>query len=158
MTTGISRDLVQEYFRACVSRDPERIAKFLHDDVEWSLSGPVDLLPFCGQRSGKQAVVDTLVRLVPAVIRLTAMNLEQVLIDGDRAASYMHLSGVHAHTGRTVSYRSAQFLRFRDGKIVEFRGVIDSFDAAEQVLGHAINTALMDDPTNLVSSGNTIAL
>ena len=134
MTSGISRGFVQGYFRACVSRDPERIAAFLDDDVEWSLCGPVDLLPFCGQRRGKAAVVDTLTRLVPSVIRLTKMDLEQILIDGDRAASYMHLTAVHACAGRTVSYRSAQFILARDGKILDFRGLIDSFDAAEQVL------------------------
>ena len=80
---------------------------------------------------------------MPSVIRLTKMDLEQILIDGDRAASYMHLTAVHAGTGRTVSYRSAQFIWLRDGKIVEFRGLIDSFDAAEQVLGHPINTSSM---------------
>jgi len=124
---------VQAYFRACVSRDPERIAALLHDDLEWSLCGPIDLLPFRGQRSGKAAVVDTLTRLVPSVIRLTK-KLEKVLIDGDRAASYMHLTAVHACAGRTVSYRSAQFILARDGKILDFRGLIDSFDATEQVL------------------------
>jgi ketosteroid isomerase-like protein len=157
MTVGISRELVQSYFRACVSRDPERIGEFLDDDVEWSLGGPVDLLPFCGQRRGKRAVIDTLVRLVPSVFRLTAMELEQVLIDGDCAASLMHLTAAHAHTGRTVSYRSAQFIRFRDGKIVEFRGLIDSFDAAEQALGHAINTSV-DAPVEFALGGNRITL
>ena len=46
----------------------------------------------------------------------------------------MHLTAVHACAGRTVSYRSAQFILARDGKIVDFRGLIDSYDAAEQVL------------------------
>lgn len=157
MTTGISRGLVQNYFRACVSRDGDRIGHFLHDDIEWSLCGPVDLLPFCGQRHGKRAVVDTLTRLVPAVIRLTNMELEWVVIEDERAASYMHLTGVHALTGRTVTYRSAQFMRFQNGTIVEFRGLIDSFNAAEQVLGHAINTALTDMPCEF-SAGNMVAL
>ncbi len=157
MTTSISHETVREYFRACVSRDPVRIGHFLDENVEWSLSGPVDLLPFCGQRSGRAAVVETLVRHVPSVIRLTDMRLEQVLVDGDRAASYMHLIAVHASSGRTVSYRSAQFLRFHNGKIVEFRGVIDSFDAAEQVLGHAINTSV-DVPMDFTTGGNRVAL
>lgn len=157
MTSGISRGFVQAYFRACVSRDPERIAAFLHDDVGWSLCGPVDLLPFGGQRSGKAAVVDTLTWLVPSVIRLTKMDLEQILIDGDRAASYMHLTAVHACTGPTVSYRSAQFILTQDGKIVGFHGLIDSYDAAEQVLGHPINTAA-DGPAALAAMGNCIAL
>jgi hypothetical protein len=70
-------------------------------------------------------------RLVPSVIRLTKMDLEQILIDGDRAPSYMPLTAVHACTERTVSYRSAQFNLAQDGKIVNFRGLIDSYDAAE---------------------------
>ena len=35
-------------------------------------------------------------------------------------------------------------MRFRDNKIVEYRGIIDSFDAAEQMMGHPI--ALPDTP------------
>ena len=157
MPTPISRQLVRDYFQACVSRDPERIARFLDDDVEWSLGGPVDLLPFCGQRHGKSAVIDTIVRLAPSSIRLTDMEPEELLIDGDRAASLLRLSAIHASTGRTVSYRCAQFLRFHDGKLVEFRALIDSFDAAEQVLGHPINTSL-DAPIEIAARGNRIAL
>ena len=67
MTTGTSRELVEAYFKALLSRDPLRIAQILHDDIEWSLGGPIDLLPFCGQRSGRNAVVETLVRHVPSV-------------------------------------------------------------------------------------------
>jgi hypothetical protein len=36
-------------------------------------------------------------------------------------------------------------MRFRDRKIVEYCSVIDSFDAAEQVLGHSIELA-SDEP------------
>jgi hypothetical protein len=43
----------------------------------------------------------------------------------------MPLTAVHACTERTVSYRSAQFNLAQDGKIVNFRGLIDSYDAAE---------------------------
>jgi hypothetical protein len=62
------------------------------------------------------------------------MNFEEILIEGERAATFMRLSAIHAATGRAVSYRCAQFLRFSDGELVEFRAPIDSFDAAEQVL------------------------
>ena len=40
--------------------------------------------------------------------------------------------------GRVISYRVANFVRFRDGKIVENLSLIDSFDAVEQVLGRPI--------------------
>jgi ketosteroid isomerase-like protein len=152
---GISRELVREYLSARVARDPERLAHYLDDNVEWSLAGPVDLMPFCGQRHGKQEVIDTIVRLVPTLLQVTGMDIEELLIDDDRAATFIRLSAVHVMTGRTVSYRSAQFLRFRDGKLIEFRAVIDSFDAAEQVLGHPICASLANAPA---ASGNLVAI
>jgi ketosteroid isomerase-like protein len=157
MTTGISRDLVEEYFRACVSRDPARLARCLDDDVQWTLGGPVDLLPFCGQRRGKQAVIDTIVGLTPKIMRMTGMDIEELLIDGDRAAAIIRVSAIHAVTGRTVSYRNAHFLRYRDGKLAELRALIDTFDAAEQLLGHPIDTS-RDEPPEIAAHGNRVAL
>jgi len=40
--------------------------------------------------------------------------------------------------GRTMSYRVANFMRFRDGKLMENLSLIDSFDVVEQVLGHPL--------------------
>ncbi len=141
MTPAVSRDLVRSYFQACISCDPDRIASYLDDDVTWSVTGPIDLLPFCGQHCGKNDVIDTISRLVPSVLQVKAMKFDEILIDGDRAATFVQFSAILGETGRTVSYRGAQFLRFRDGKLVELRGLIDSFDAAEQVLGHPIAVA-----------------
>ena len=54
--------------------------------------------------------------------------------------------------GRSISYRVANFFRFQDGKVIENVSLMDSFDAAEQLLGHAIEVGdappLADD--NLV--------
>jgi ketosteroid isomerase-like protein len=157
MTTAISRELVQEYLSACLSRDPGRLSRCLDDEVAWTLAGPVDLMPFCGHRRGKKEVIDTIVRRVPTVIRLTGMDIEELLVDGDRAATFLRIAAVHVVTGRTISYRLAQFLRFRNDKLVEFRAVIDSFDAAEQVIGHAISASL-DMPQDFALSGNRIAI
>jgi ketosteroid isomerase-like protein len=157
MTTAISRDLVQEYLSACLSRDPGRLSHCLDDEVAWTLAGPVDLMPFCGHRRGKKEVIDTIVRRVPTLIRLTGMEIEEIVIDGDRAATFLRIAAVHVVTGRTISYRLAQFLRFRDRKLVEFRALIDSFDAAEQVLGHTISASL-DTPQGFPASGSRIAI
>lgn len=154
MATYVSRDLIESYFRACVSRDPERIAPYLDDNVEWSCTGPVDLLHFCGTRRGKSVVLDTIIRLAPSVIRIKSMEIEQILVDGDRAATFMRLTATQVATERIVSYRCAQFLRFIEGKLVEFRALIDSFDAAEQILGHPIELP-MASPT---PAGNVIAI
>ena len=138
MTTPVSRNAVIAFFQAYSSRDPVRIAPFIADDVEWMIVGPVDLLHFCGRRKGKAAVLDLFQRVIPKVLDVNGVESDIVLVDGDRAATYNRITAIQRTTGRTISYRSAQFMRFRNDKVIEYRSIIDSFDAAEQVLGHPI--------------------
>ena len=154
----VSRQRVRDFYEARMSRDPEIIAQFLHDDVDWTIAGPVDLIPFCGQHHGKKAAVDTMVRVAPSVFKVTKLNLDELLIDGDRAAGFNRLSAIQSGTGRTITYQRAEFFLFHDNKIRTYRAVLDSFDAAEQMLGHTINTSLTNAPPDFAASGDRIAL
>jgi ketosteroid isomerase-like protein len=138
MTDSVARDVVEAFYKAYAVRDAAKVAAFLHDDVEWTISGPVDLLPFCGTRHGKAAVLDLIDDVVPSVIRVFNFTTEALLIDGDRVATLNRLAARRADDGRVISYRVAHFMRFKDGKVSENLSFIDSFDAVEQVLGHAL--------------------
>ena len=131
--------LIEAYFRAFASRDPDAFGSFLHDHVTWTISGPVDVIPFCGTHRGKAAVIDLMARRARKVLRDVSLTREQFLIDGNRAAALTRLRARLAADGRPVSYRVANFFRFQDGKLIENVSLMDSFDAAEQVLGHAID-------------------
>jgi ketosteroid isomerase-like protein len=144
MPQALTREYVERFRQARRSRDPQRIEPFLDDNVDWLLSGPIELLGFCGQRYGKAEVLDALTCKHPEVLSGFTVDVHTRLIDGDRVASLSRLTGVQRSTGRTISYNQAQFIRFRDGKIVEYRGIIDSYSAAEQLIGHPI--ALSDMP------------
>jgi ketosteroid isomerase-like protein len=133
MSYSVPRSLVEAFYRAYAARDHDTVADFLDDDVNWTISGPVDLLRFCGTRHGKAAALDMMARVVPQVFRIFSFVHEAILIDGDRVASLNRLSATLGE--RVVSYRLAHHLRFRDGKIVEMLSLIDSFDAVQQVLG-----------------------
>ena len=119
MTTPVSRNAVIAFFQAYSSRDPVRIAPFIADDVEWMIVGPVDLLQFCGRRKGKEAVIDLFQRVIPNVLDVSGVESDIVLVDGDRAATYNRITAIQRTTGRTISYRSAQFMRFRNDKVIE---------------------------------------
>jgi ketosteroid isomerase-like protein len=138
MTEAVPRHLVEAFYKAYGSRDGKRVAEFLADDVEWTISGPVDLLPFCGTRYGKAAVCDMIEHLVPKTFRVTANVPTAMLLDGDPVSPLNRLTAIHTDDGRAISYRLAHFMRFRDGKVVFNLSLIDSFDAAEQVLGHRL--------------------
>ena len=155
MPQSITRDYVESFYRARLSRDPARIEPFLDDDVDWLIAGPVELLQFCGQRRGKAQVLDTIVRVMPSIMHVSKVELEALLVDRDRVATFSRLTGVLPGSGRIISYHQAQFMRFRDGKIFEYRSLIDSFDAAEQMMGHPIE---LSDPPRQVDAGDRIAV
>jgi ketosteroid isomerase-like protein len=136
--TAITRDLVEAFYRAYTARDSAAMSPFLADDVEWTISGPVDVLPFCGSHRGRQAVLDLVDQRIPAVFKVFAFVRDQLLTDGDRAAT-LHRISARTPDGRVISYRVAHFFRFADGKLVENLTLIDSFDAVEQVLGHPLS-------------------
>ena len=142
MSAPVLRHVVEAFYQAlesaCAQRDLAKIAPFLHKDVEWTINGPVDVLTFCGTRYGRAAVLDLIARVAPTTVRIKAFKRDELLVDGDRAAALIRLTGMHTGTGAIISYRLAQFMRFCDNQVVEFRAIIDSFDAAEQVLGRPI--------------------
>ncbi|MGB8038770.1 MAG: nuclear transport factor 2 family protein [Pseudolabrys sp.] len=65
MSGPVRRAVVEAFYDALSNRDMVTLATFLDDDVVWTISGPVDILPFCGRRVGKDVVMDLLVREVP---------------------------------------------------------------------------------------------
>jgi ketosteroid isomerase-like protein len=144
MTQPVPRSTVEAFYRAYATRDVEKIAPFLADDVEWTISGPVGVLSFCGTCHGKAAVLDLIGNKVPAVFRVFSFVPEDMLVDGDRACALSRLAARGSEDGRVISYRVANFFRFRDGKLVENRSLMDSFDAVEQVLGHPLAVHSID--------------
>ena len=154
----VARSTVQAFYEAYLKLDTERVAQFLDADVDWIISGPVDVLAYCGQRRGKAAVLEIFDRLFPQTLKTTSFDPQSLLIDENRVAMLVNLSAIVRETGRKVSYRVAHFLRFRNDKVFEFRSIIDSFDAAEQVLGHSINVSQYRSHTDANAAGDVIAV
>jgi ketosteroid isomerase-like protein len=138
MAYAVSRSVVDSFCKVYAARDADKIAQFLDNDVEWTISGPVDLLPFCGTHRGKADVLDLIKRQVPNVIRVFSFAVETILVEGDQLAMLHRQSATRTDDGRVISFRVANFIRFRDGKVVKNLSLLDSFDAVEQVLGHPL--------------------
>lgn len=138
MTYVVPRKLVEAFYKAYAARDVRRISEFLDDDVEWTISGPIDILPFCGTHRGKTAVLNLIGRQVPDILQVFSFVSEAILVDGDQVAMLNRQSARLAGRRRVVSYRVANFMRFRAGKLIENLSLLDSFDAVEQVLGHPL--------------------
>jgi ketosteroid isomerase-like protein len=55
-----------------------------------------------------------------------------LLVHGDRASVLGRLTATERASGQAISYRVAQFIQFRDKKVVDFVSIIDCFDAVGQ--------------------------
>ena len=117
----------------------DALASFLDDEVVWTISGPVDILPFCGQRVGKDLVMKLLGRDSPTLLSGRRFVPKTMLVDDDRAAVLGRLTATKRASGQAISYRIAHFIQFRDRKVIDYVSIIDSYDAVEQMLGYSLD-------------------
>ncbi|MFA6265173.1 MAG: nuclear transport factor 2 family protein [Pseudolabrys sp.] len=134
---GSARAVLVEVQTAFRDGNYARMAELYDDDIDWLFHAPVSVFPETGHRRGKIAVFlafEALNRLY----RFDSYETEQVLAEGDRAAGIANVTLTQRSSGRVIQVRVAGFHRVRDGRIVEYRGFVDSFDAVEQALGRIV--------------------
>jgi len=132
-----TRALVHALYDAYERGDLERVAALMHDDIDWVMYAPVSVFPFAGPHRGRNAVMTALASISKSYA-LLHYNREVVVVDGDRAAVMSDVSFRQHVTGRTLRFRVANFLRFANGRLIEFREFVDTFDVVEQALGREL--------------------
>lgn len=155
------RDLppfVAAFYRAYLARDADRLDAILDDDVDWLLCGPAEQFDLYGYRRGKAAAIEVVTRIMPCFFHLTDFEIEHLVVQGDRVAAYGNVRARQRDTGRSLCFRGAHFLRFRGGRLVSFHGIADTFDAAEQVVGHPIDVNKRIERVPLVPEDELLSL
>ncbi len=132
-TRATVRDLYDAYGR----RDFERVATFIHDDIDWLIYGPVSIFPFAGPRRGRVAVLQAMAAIAEHY-SLEKYTPEIVIVEENRASVMSDVSFTQRATNRILRFRVANFLRLQDGLLIEFREFANTFDVAEQALGHEL--------------------
>ena len=138
MTDTTIRPIVEAFYRATAERNAEAALSFIDDNVDWLVQGPVDVFAFFGQRYGRAAVREGYAEIARR-LDVTSFRVETLLVEGDRAAVMIRYSAIVRATGKVMSIRIAQFSRFADGKLVEMRALVDSYDMVEQALGRPLD-------------------
>lgn len=128
---------MRELYDAYERRDFARVAEFIHDDIDWVIYAPVSVFPFAGHRRGRKAVLEAMAGIAER-FSLEEYKREVVIAEGDRAALMSDVSFKQRATGRMLRFRAANFLRFQDGRLTEFREFVDTFDVVEQALGREL--------------------
>ncbi len=112
----------------------EEVAAAFDDDAEFISYVPVDLFPYLGRRKGKAEVLGTM-HAVREEFEFLVYRPVFIVAEDDKAAGLVEVRLRQRATGRVINIMLGHFIRFRQGRIVEFREFTDSYDAAQQVLG-----------------------
>jgi ketosteroid isomerase-like protein len=110
MTT---REIVTAYIQAIEAHDTERVATFLHPEVE-NLEHPNKIVP-AGRRYDRDAMRAAGER-GKAVMASERYEIRQMIVEGDRAAVLIRWSGT-VHDGPTMRAEICSIIELRDGKV-----------------------------------------
>lgn len=124
--------------RAINDRHFKEIDALIDEEVAWALYGPIDMFPFLGTRNGKHAVLDVIGRIADNV-QVRRFEREAIMLGVDSAASMLRCCLVSRNSDKPISLRVAQFAKFKNGRLVNMRVVVDAFDLVEQVIGRPIH-------------------
>ena len=113
------------------------VLNHVDEDVDFVSYAPITIFPCLGKQRGKAAVAKSIETIHAHYEFLSYLPIFMVVEENDAAVIVMTRMKQRA-TERIVQTLFAQFVRFRDGRIVEFREFLDLFDAVEQVLGREI--------------------
>ena len=128
--------------RAINERQREDLETLIDEDVDWAIYGPIDMFPFLGARHGKAAVLEV-IRQIAENVRVRRFERESVMLGEDSAASMMRYSLTALDSNKPISLRLAHFAKFKAGRLISIRVLVDTFDLVEQALGHPIHLPKM---------------
>jgi ketosteroid isomerase-like protein len=137
VTQESTRAALEDLLGAFTGGDNERLAARYHDDIDWLFHAPVSLFPFAGARRGKAEVFKGFCSLYH-LFSVSKFTVVTTIVEEDRAATMSEVQMLQRTTGRIIRSRIAGFHRFKDGKVIEYRGFTDSFDSVEQTLGREL--------------------
>ena len=124
--------------RAINERRYEELETLIDENVDWAIYGPVEMFPFFGARRGREAVIEV-IRQIAENVRVHRFDRETIMLGVDSASSMLRYSLTALDTNKPISLRIAHFAQFRDGRLLNLRILVDSFDLVEQALGRPLH-------------------
>ena len=128
ITAARVRDIYEDFAHARV----ERLSEVVDKNIDFLSHAPPDVFPYLGRRLGREEVLQAVTE-VHKMLEVKTFWPITTVVDGDQAALTVVVEVKDRATERVATFLAAHFLRFRDGRIVEYRAIIDSLDAVRQL-------------------------
>ncbi len=139
-----SSDLIHAYLDAVIRKDTSAVDRFFDPKVEYLVNGTVepstnglppisaecrDALPWLGLHRGKEAVRNFLDHM-HRNLEVTAFEAREVISQGNKAAAFGSFRLRSRSTGRTADISCSIYFELRDGLIVKYHFLENTFDVA----------------------------
>ena len=135
--TRATRRIVGRYLeRLTGGAAPAELAEMFSEDVDWFIAGDTERAPWVGRRRGRAGVVEFFTLFARGVQPLR-LDLEEPLVSGERAVVLGAFDSLLTASGRVVSSEGAIVMHVRDGRIVRYRILEDSFAVSQTSRGDA---------------------
>ncbi len=128
-TSHASRGVIERFVEICRTGETSRLGEIIAPEFRYRLAAPV----------GVEGVAAGVLALHAGFAEITC-SVEQFVSGGDWAAYRYVIAGTHtgmfagrAATGRRITWAGADFMRLREGKIVELWPVQESLPLMEGI-------------------------
>ncbi|WP_298357732.1 nuclear transport factor 2 family protein [Rhodoblastus sp.] len=129
----VDRELIEQRLHKLLELrakgDWRGMIEFAAEDIVFEFRGDWTAFPHSKPIHGKKALGEALMSVVIQFENLGSV-VNDMVIDGDRVALRRTAKIRNRGTGRCAEVNFADFLRFRDGLIVEFAEIADSAELA----------------------------
>jgi ketosteroid isomerase-like protein len=131
------RALVRMGYEAYNRGERGFLSDVIDDEIEWTIHGPTEAFPIPNRMRGKAEVLAAMERL-DELVEVVRNEIVRIVIDGEWAAVIFERTVRQRTSGRTFTYKACGFHRYRDGRLVEYEGFMDSFELVQRALGRTI--------------------
>ena len=135
-----SRERLREIYNAFLEGHFQFLLdEVIHDDIEFVSNAPSVAFPYYGRGKGKAAL---LAKWKASRIDYEFLGYTPLLAatEGAEAAAVVVRMQVKARaSGRVLDLLLADFIKFRDGRVIEFRQFMDTGNVTEQWLGRELD-------------------
>jgi ketosteroid isomerase-like protein len=143
MVEPLNRQRVLNLLDEFYAGDIESALSRCCDEVEFFANAPIDILPHMGHHRGKAELRQMWITIHS---RYSSMRYEvpTIVAEADKVAVILRVFFQKRSNDRIVQFDLAAFYTLRDGRVVQIREIIDTFDVVQQVLERDVAAVLAE--------------
>jgi len=137
-------DVIKTLFdMRATGRSPQDIALLFSEEVDWFVAGDTAHVPWIGRKTGRTGVI-AFHQELPGYLEVEKLDVRSIMVDGDRGVALGELRSRYRPNGALMETAFCFDITVRDGLIVRFRVLEDSFNVSQAVRQERIRAFTQD--------------